>query len=259
MKSAKKMRLGIISALQEEQQGLVDAMSGPQRHDYAMREFTLGSLWNIDAVCVLSRIGKVAAAMTASILVEKYGVTHIVFTGVAGSGDHAVQVGDIVVAEALLQHDLDARPLFPRFEVPLTGLQRFASDAGLCEHLAQAAGDFLREGAHDVFNGLEIKEFALQHSQVHRGLIASGDQFIGSAAHLRQLKQDLPDLLAVEMEGAAVAQVCFELGVPYTVMRTISDNANDEAAVDFMHFVQTVASRYAFHVVHNLCLRLAQA
>lgn len=253
------MRLGIISALKEEQQGLVDAMSGPQRHDYAMREFTLGSLWNIDAVCVLSRIGKVAAAMTASILVEKYGVTHIVFTGVAGSGDKTVKVGDIVVAEALLQHDLDARPLFPRFEVPLTGLQRFASDAGLCEHLAQAAGDFLREGAHDVFNALEIKAFSLQHSQVHRGLIASGDQFIGSAVQLHQLKQALPELLAVEMEGAAVAQVCFELGVPFTVMRTISDNANEEAAVDFMHFVQTVASRYAFHVVHNLCLRLAQA
>jgi len=253
------MRLGIISALKEEQQGLVNAMSGPQRHDYAMREFTLGSLWNIDAVCVLSRIGKVAAAMTASILVEKYGVTHIVFTGVAGSGDKLVKVGDIVVAEQLVQHDMDARPLFPRFEVPLTGLQRFASDAVLTSHLAGAASDFLLEGAHAVLTAMEIKQFALQRNDMHVGLIASGDQFIGSATHLAGLKQALPDLLAVEMEGAAVAQVCFELGVPFAVMRTISDNANDEAAVDFMQFVQTVASRYAFHVVHNLCLRLAQA
>ena len=222
-----------------------------------MRDFTLGTLWNIDAVCVLSRLGKVAAAMTASILVEKYGVTHIVFTGVAGSGDKRVKVGDIVVAEALLQHDMDARPLFPRFEVPLTGLQRFATDRELSTQLAGAAADFLRDDVSSVLKPAEVVEFGLQHAQVHRGMIASGDQFISSAAQVRQLKADLPDLLALEMEGAAVAQVCFELGVPFTVMRTISDNANEEAAVDFMRFVQTVASPYAFAVIQQLCRRLA--
>ena len=67
------------------------------------------------------------------------------------------------------------------------------------------------------------------------------------------LKTALPDLLAVEMEGAAVAQVCFELGIPFAVIRTISDNANDEAAVDFLHFIQTVASRYAHEVIENFC------
>src|SRR5471032_855918 len=158
MNSSKKMRLGIISALYEEQQGLIEAMQGPVRHAHGMRDYTLGTLWEIDAVCVLSRIGKVAAAMTASILVEKYGVTHIVFTGVAGSGDANVKVGDIVVAESLLQHDMDASPLFPRFEVPLTGLQRFGSDLALSSALATAAA---------------------QTTRVHRGLIASGDQFIG--------------------------------------------------------------------------------
>lgn len=257
MNSHTKMRLGIISALHEEQQGLVEAMQGPQRRSHGMRDYTLGTLWNIDAVCVLSRLGKVAAAMTASILVEKYGVTHIVFTGVAGSGDKHVKVGDIVVAEALLQHDMDARPLFPRFEVPLTGLQRFATDLELSSQLAAAAEDFMRDELVKVLPGKDIQEFALQQAQVHRGLIASGDQFIGSAAHINQLKADIPDLLAVEMEGAAVAQVCFELGVPFTVMRTISDNANEEAAVDFMQFVQTVASPYAFHVIRKLCQRLA--
>ncbi|MGK5044541.1 5'-methylthioadenosine/adenosylhomocysteine nucleosidase [Janthinobacterium sp. GB4P2] len=257
MNSHTKMRLGIISALHEEQLGLVVAMQGPQKRSHGMRDYTLGTLWNIDAVCVLSRLGKVAAAMTASILVEKYGVTHIVFTGVAGSGDKRVKVGDIVVAEALLQHDMDARPLFPRFEVPLTGLQRFATDLELSTQLAGAAEDFLRDDLAKVLQDKDMQEFALQQAQVHRGLIASGDQFISSAAHVKQLKVDIPDLLAVEMEGAAVAQVCFELGVPFTVMRTISDNANEEAAIDFMRFVQTVASPYAFTVIHKLCQRLA--
>ncbi|MEG1054263.1 MAG: 5'-methylthioadenosine/adenosylhomocysteine nucleosidase, partial [Janthinobacterium sp.] len=167
------------------------------------------------------------------------------------------KVGDIVVAESLLQHDMDARPLFPRFEVPLTGLQRFATDLELSTQLAAAAEDFLRDAVSSVLKAADIAAFGLQHTQVHRGLIASGDQFISSAAHLHQLKVDIPDLLAVEMEGAAVAQVCFELGVPFTVMRTISDNANEEAAVDFMRFVQTVASPYALTVIQQLCQRLA--
>ena len=81
------MRLGIISALHEEQAGLVEAMEGPAKLIHGKREFWVGQLWEIDAVCVLSRIGKVAAAMTATTLVEKFGVTHILFTGVAGAGD----------------------------------------------------------------------------------------------------------------------------------------------------------------------------
>lgn len=92
-------RLGIISALHEEQEGLVQAMEGLATVTHGMRDYATGRLWGIDAVCVLSRIGKVAAAMTATMLVEKFGVTHILFTGVAGSGGPAVAVGDIVVAE----------------------------------------------------------------------------------------------------------------------------------------------------------------
>jgi len=226
------MRLGIISALAEEQHGLLEALQSPSKHVHGMRDYTVGKLWEIDAVCVLSRIGKVAAAMTATILVEKFGVTHIVFTGVAGSGDKSVQVGDIVVADSLVQHDMDATPLFPRFQVPLTGLSHFATDLALTQRLALAAAKTTR---------------------VHRGLIASGDQFIGKGTQIAALKAALPDLLAVEMEGAAVAQVCFELGIPFAVIRTISDNANDDAAVDFMHFIQTVASRYAYDVIENFC------
>jgi len=242
------MRLGIISALLEEQQGLIEAMKSPSKLTHGMRDYTSGKLWEIDAVCVLSRIGKVAAAMTAAILVEKFGVTHIVFTGVAGSGDANVKVGDIVIAESLIQHDFDASPLFPRFQIPLTGLSHFETDVALTENLASAAQQFLQAGLTD-----EQREFGLHSPRLHRGLIASGDQFFGKPAQLSTLKADLPEVLAVEMEGAAVAQVCFELGVPFTVIRTISDNANEHAAIDFMRFVKTVAARYAFDVIRNFC------
>lgn len=247
------MRLGIISALHEEQQGLVEAMHRPYKLMHGMREYWGGTLWEIDAVAVLSRIGKVAAAMTATTLVEKFGVTHILFTGVAGSGDPSVRVGDIVVAESLVQHDMDASPLFPRYEVPLTGLSHFASDRRMALELAHAAQRFLELDFMDAIDAQERAAFALQAPRVHRGLVGSGDQFVSHGDRVRALGEALPGLLAVEMEGAAVAQVCFELGIPFGVIRTISDNANENAATDFMRFVKSVAAHYAFYVVRQFC------
>jgi adenosylhomocysteine nucleosidase len=246
-------RLGIISALHEEQQGLVEAMDGPATLVHGMRHYTAGKLWGIDAVCVVSRIGKVAASMTAALLVEKFGVTHILFTGVAGSGDAKVRVGDIVIGESLVQHDMDARPLFARYEVPLTGIARFPSDARLSAQLAGAANQFLEMDFVEVIGVEDRHAFGLGQPTVHRGLIASGDQFVSSRAHIERLNTSHPGLLAVEMEGAAVAQVCFELGVPFAVIRTISDNANEDAATDFLRFVKSVAARYAFHIVRRFC------
>ena len=250
---ARTMRLGIISALQEEQEGLVEAMQGPYKLIHGMREYVVGRLWEIDAVCVLSRIGKVAAATTATLLVEKFGVTHILFTGVAGAGDAAIKVGDIVVAESLVQHDMDASPLFPRFEVPLTGLSHFASDRQLALDLHDAARFFLETDFIHAIDARERADFGLRAPRVHRGLVGSGDQFVGDREHIQSLGKALPGLLAVEMEGAAVAQVCFELGVSYGVIRTISDNANENAATDFMRFVKSVAARYAFYIVRQFC------
>jgi adenosylhomocysteine nucleosidase len=253
MNHHKIKRLGIISALHEEQEGLVQAMHGAATVNHGMRDYSVGQLWGIDAVCVLSRIGKVAASMTAAMLVEKFGVTHILFTGVAGSGDAGVRVGDIVIGESLVQHDLDASPLFPRYEVPLTGIANFASDARMSTQLAGAALGFLESDFLEVI-GLEDRQvFGLGKPQVHRGLIASGDQFVTSRGHIERLNTSHPGLLAVEMEGAAVAQVCFELGVPFAVIRTISDNANEDAATDFLRFVKSVAACYAFHIVRRFC------
>jgi adenosylhomocysteine nucleosidase len=253
------MRLGIISALHEEQQGLVEAMERPYKLIHGMREYWTGKLWEIDAVCVLSRIGKVAAAMTATTLVEKFGVTHILFTGVAGAGEASIAVGDIVIAESLVQHDMDASPLFPRHEVPLTGLSHFASDRQMARGLTHAAQRFLERDFMNAIDARERAAFALQAPRVHRGLVASGDQFLSHSGRIQALGEALPGLLAVEMEGAAVAQVCFELGIPFGVIRTISDNANENAATDFMRFVKSVAAQYAFYIVRQFCRDFSQA
>lgn len=252
----KKIRLGLISALQEEQMGLIDQMQDKNRTQRGMRDYTTGSLWGIDCVCVLSRIGKVAASATVATLIERFDVTHIVFTGVAGSAGNNVEVGDIVLAENLVQHDMDATPLAARFEVPLTGISAFATDCRLSGLVGQAAFDFLDIDWIDAIAHQDKLAFKLTTPRLHRGLIASGDEFITSSDKITALKLVLPEMLAVEMEGAAVAQVCFEFGIPFAVIRTISDNANENASIDFKRFLERVAQRYAFHIVKRMCVAL---
>lgn len=246
-------RLGIISALQEEQAGLIAQMRDVKTVTRGKRAYFHGNLWGVDCICVLSRLGKVASAATAATLIERFDVSSILFTGVAGSADPEVRVGDIVIAENLVQHDMDTRPLFPRFEIPLTGLAKFPGDRQLSHQLDMAAAQFLEKDLKQAISIAQQQFFQLHRPRVHRGLIASGDEFIASSDRLQKLKSHFPDLLAVEMEGAAVAQVCFEFGIPFSVIRTISDCADAQSAIDFLAFVREIASVYAFHTTRRLC------
>jgi adenosylhomocysteine nucleosidase len=228
------MRTAIVSAMHEELAAVLALMPDEHKQLVAGREFWVGHLHGQDVVAVLSRIGKVAAATTATVLIERFRVDRIVFTGVAGGLGRQVLVGDVVVAESFMQHDLDASPIFPKYEVPLYGTSRFASDKDLTQKLADAAGR------------------ALPGTALHRGLVVSGDRFVSTTAESLALQSALPHALAVEMEGAAFAQVCHDYGVPFAAVRTISDRADDEAHVDFMSFIQEVASRHSAAIVDAL-------
>ena len=233
----------ILSALAEEQQGLLEQLNKPQSVRHGGRDFWLGELNGHRVVLGLSRIGKVAAATTATTLITRLGVNRIVFTGVAGGVAAGVSVGDVVVAAEFVQHDMDASPIFPRFEVPLYGKTCFACDPALTEMLLDASRTALAETEQG-------------QARLHRGLIASGDRFVSAADESRGIQRALReaglDVLAVEMEGAAVAQVCFDFGVPFAAVRTISDRADDQAHVDFPMFVAEVASGYAQSIMTNL-------
>lgn len=239
--------IAILSALPQEQRGLIELLHKPRKVHHASREFWLGGLHGQPVVLALSRIGKVAAATTTTALIERFGVRRIVFTGVAGGLGEGVKVGDVVVATDFVQHDLDASPLFPRYEVPLYGKTRFHCDAALSALLFEASSKAL---AHEI-----LATHGFHDACVHQGLIASGDRFVSSAEESRSLHDLLAGaghaVLAVEMEGAAVAQVCMDYGVPFAVMRTISDRADDSAHVDFPGFVEAVASRYAHLIIGN--------
>ena len=237
----------ILSALAAEQHGLIDLLKSPIKRVHAGRDFWQGELHGQPVVLALSRIGKVAAATTATALIENFGVGRIVFTGVAGGLGDGVQAGDVVVASDFMQHDLDASPLFARYEVPLYGQTRFANDPQLTALLVGAAGSALAAlHVRNTFTG----------ARVHLGLVASGDRFVSGEQESRRLRSALAhgkhEVLAVEMEGAAVAQVCFDYGVPFAAVRTISDRADDKAHVDFPVFVKDVASLYAQAIVRHL-------
>ncbi|MFV0679934.1 5'-methylthioadenosine/adenosylhomocysteine nucleosidase [Ottowia sp.] len=236
--------IGLVSALRQELAAVLAAMPDEHIQRVAGRDFWVGHWHGHDVVAVLSRVGKVAAATTTTALLERFGVGRVVFTGVAGGIGQGVRVGDVVLARHLVQHDMNASPLFPRHEVPLYGRSHFAADAALSAELAAAAQAVLAQ-PHHTLGADAVTEFALSAPQLHQGLVDSGDRFVSSQTESDALRQALPDTLAVEMEGAAVAQVCHDYGVPFAALRTISDRADDTAHVDFTRFIERVASVYS--------------
>jgi adenosylhomocysteine nucleosidase len=240
--------IGIMSAMHEELSAVLAAMPDEQRVNVAGRDFWVGHWHGHAVVAVLSRIGKVAAATTATVLLERFKVDTLVFTGVAGGLGRDVQVGDVVVATDFLQHDMDASPLFDRYEIPLYGCSRFRAHPELSAELAAAARVVLAHAERHLGHET-LRLFHLNAPQVHQGLVISGDQFVASAAASQALSLGLPDALAVEMEGAAVAQVCHDYAIPFAAVRTLSDRADDGAPVDFTRFIQQVASRYSLAIL----------
>lgn len=252
-------RIAIVSAMREELRALLEQMPDEEPRVCARREFWVGHLEGHEVVAVLSGIGKVAAATTATLLCAELGVERAIFTGTAGGLHGRVRVGDVVVARTLLQHDMDASPIFPRYEVPLYGTDRFAADASMSIALAEAVRSVLAEATGDApdrdgLDGALLGEFGIDAPAVHAGLVVSGDRFVASAAESAALRQSFPDALACEMEGAAVAQVCFDFGVPFAVIRTVSDRADDLAHVDFNRFIAEIASRYSLAIVRRYLL-----
>jgi len=244
---------GIVAALPEEATGLfaeIAASPAAEMVRIGQRDFHVGTLWGRRCVLTLARIGKVAAATTATALIHQFGVEAILFTGVAGAASPSVRVGDIVLADVLLQHDLDASPLFPRYEVPITGVSRFPTDRRLRDRLSAAAASFLAEGMPSVPASARAG-FGLEKPSLHHGLVISGDRFVSSLGEIEKLRRELPDALALEMEGAALAQVCHDYAVPFAVLRTVSDSADDTAYVDFPAFMKEVASHYSHEIVRR--------
>jgi len=241
--------LAIVSAMPEEIAGVLQALAAVRIQEFGRRQFHTGSLHGTEVVVVFSRWGKVAAAATVTQLLSAFPVTRLVFGGVAGGVRPGLAIGDIVVASELVQHDMDASPLYPRYEVPLLGKARFAAEPVLCEQLVAAAHAFLTQDLSSQVQPQAREFFRITAPRVVQGLVASGDKFFASGADVQDLRRRLPEVCCVEMEGAAVAQVCDEYAIPFAVVRTISDSADENSVHDFPRFSREIARHYLIGVL----------
>ena len=203
--------------MEEELAPLKRIMSIKESRTKARMEFIEGTLEEKDVVMVISGIGKVNAAVCAQILADDYHVTHLINVGVAGGVKENIQPMDVVVAKALLQHDMDVTAFgLKRGEIPRFESSLFQSD----EKLTALALEGSRKN---------------EDYTTHEGIIVSGDQFISSKEKIEDLLETF-DAAACEMEGAAIAQAADLNHIPFTVIRAISDNANTGASMDYEKF-----------------------
>lgn len=237
--------LGIISALPDEITAVIESLTEVSTQTLGSRRYHQGNFEECPVVAVFSGWGKVAAAATTTQLIAAYDVTDLVFTGVAGAVQHGLAIGDVVVGTDLMQHDMDASPIFPRYEVPLLGKALLATDAGLRARLRAAGQGFLREDLAMAVPQGSRAWFHIASPKVIEGVIASGDQFFDSAEEIDALRSRLPQVACVDMEGAAVAQVSEAYSVPFGIVRTISDVSDENAPRDFARFSREIAGTYS--------------
>lgn len=207
------MKLGIICAMEEELRTLVenlDHASKITRHGYV---FHTGSIGRHEVVLVQSGIGKVMSAMAVTLLVEVFSVDGIINTGSAGAVNHELKIGDVVVADRLAYHDVDVTAFGYAF--------------------GQMAQQPLYFESSKYFVS-ELKK-AIENPVV--GLITSSDSFISSDGRIAEIKKHFPEVLAVEMEGASIAQAAIALKKPFVIIRAMSDTASHDANVKFDEFI----------------------
>ena len=211
------MILCIIGAMSEELEILLKDMQLESQKVIANMTFNKGKLWNQDVVAVVCGIGKVNAAICTQILISEFGANKVINVGVAGGIGKEIYPGDVVIANNLVEHDMDCSVFGDAIgQVPRMNTFDFKCDETLVS-LAQEACKKVGE----------IKTFV--------GRIVSGDQFIASVEKIQWLEKEFK-ALSCEMEGASIAHTCYVNNVPFVVIRSISDNANNGAHVDFEKF-----------------------
>ncbi|RSI43542.1 5'-methylthioadenosine/adenosylhomocysteine nucleosidase [Streptococcus cristatus] len=226
------MKIGIIAAMPEELKLLVEHLEMAEKHQRLGHVYYTGRIKHHEVVLVESGIGKVMSAMSVAVLVNDFEVTAVINTGSAGAVASGLEIGDVVVADRLVYHDVD--------------VTAFGYDYGQMarQPLYYEASRYLVE---------EMKVVLEKTQQTSRvGLIATGDSFIAGQDKIDQIKAHFPDVLAVEMEGAAIAQAAHSLGLPFMVIRAMSDTASHDANITFDEFILEAGKRSAETLIQLL-------
>lgn len=225
--AAPKGTIGIIGAMEDEVTLLKEMASNKKTTVVSGMEFIEGTIGGNNVVIVQCGMGKVNAGICAEVLITKFNATSIINTGCAGSLDNDIDIGDFVVSTDAVQHDYDVSPIgFERGEIPYTGLYAFPADEGLQARAKKA----IEQSAPD--------------SKIFSGRICSGDQFIYLDEQRETITSNFGGLCS-EMEGAAIAQVCYLNQVPYVIIRAISDKVDGSEEVEFSEFSKMASEQCA--------------
>lgn len=229
--------IGIIGAMDEEVAKLKEGMEETEICQRAAMDFYKGKLNGKDAVVVRCGIGKVNAALCTQILADLYHVDYVINTGVAGSLDARIDIGDIVLSSDTLQHDMDATGFgYEPGVIPRMPVSVFEADRHMIE-IAQTACAKVNP---------DIKVFV--------GRVVSGDQFISAKEKKLWIEQKFHGL-CTEMEGAAIAQAAYLNGIPFLIVRAISDKADDSANMDYGTF-EMKAIQHSVRLMLEMCAQL---
>lgn len=210
--------IGIIGAMEEEVAALKEKMQISGVLKRASMEFYKGTLQGKPVVVVRSGIGKVNAGLCTQLLVDQFDVGKVINTGIAGSLDARIDIGDLVISTEAVQHDMDATQFgYPKGQIPRMETFAFPAD----EQMIKAAEEACRKVNPDV--------------HVFTGRIVTGDQFVADRAVKDQIKETFAGL-CTEMEGAAIAQAAWLNRIPFVIIRAISDKADDSAQMDYPTF-----------------------
>ena len=214
--------IGIIGALSEEVEQLINYIDDRKEREYLGITFYTGTIEKIPVTVCKSGVGKVYAAIAATTMINAFGATEIINTGVSGSLSKEIKIGNIVIANKVVQHDMDTSPIGDPVGM-ISGINKVYFEAD------------------EKINGLLIDILISEGYNYYIGTIATGDQFIASEQSKQRIVADF-NAISCEMEGGAIAQVCYLAKVPFAVIRTISDNADEEGAkTDFQQFLKKSA------------------
>ena len=228
-----KEKIGIIGAMDVEVSTLKDAANITKTTEIAAMEFCEGTLGKKDVVIVKCGMGKVNAGICSNTLINDFGCTRIINTGVAGSLDNQIDIGDFVISTDAVQHDFDVEAIgFKKGEIPYTGLYAFTAD----ETMRSVAVKAVKETSPD--------------NHVFEGRVCSGDQFISIKEQKDKIISDFGGMCC-EMEGAAIAQVCYLNKTPFVIIRAISDKPDETEIVEYKEFEAEAAANCA-KIVENI-------
>lgn len=228
------MKIGIIAAMEQEAREIITQLTDLKPTVKANQRFYEGRIQGNEVVLVQSGIGKVNAAIATTLLIETYNVEAVINTGSAGGIGDGLSVEDLVISSELSYNDADARVFgYDYGQIPQMP-SKYHSDPHLIKVFITAAKK--------------------KNWDIKQGLIVTGDSFISNEKKIVEIKEHFKDVLVTEMEGAAVAQTCYQFNIPFVVIRAVSDVADEEASLSFDEFIEKVGKKSAETVIQFLAL-----